>query len=124
LLIAECLPGDELDHLYKLIVSLGMTALIELYDPIHLDRVLATGTKLVGVNNRDLNTFAVDLEHVIRLRPHIPADVTVVAESGIFTHNDVKLLRSAGIDAMLVGESLMRQGDVRHAVINLLDPPW
>lgn len=124
LLIAECLPGDELDHLYKLIVSLGMTALIELYDPIHLDRVLATGTKLLGVNNRDLNTFAVDLEHVIRLRPNIPSDVTVVAESGIFTHDDVKLLRTAGIDAMLVGESLMRQGDVRHAVINLLDPPW
>jgi indole-3-glycerol phosphate synthase len=100
-----------------------MTALIELYDPKNLERVLATGTKLVGVNNRDLNTFAVELDHVIRLRPQIPMDVTLVAESGIFSHDEVQRLDEAGIDAILVGESLMRQADVRQAVIHLMNPP-
>jgi indole-3-glycerol phosphate synthase len=116
LLIAECLPGDELLHLYECITTLGMTALVELYDPIHLDRVLATGSPLVGVNNRDLRTFAVDLEHVIRLRPQIPTNVTVVAESGIFTAAEVQRLEAAGVDAILVGESLMRQENVEQAV--------
>jgi indole-3-glycerol phosphate synthase len=116
LLIAECLPGEELPQLYECVRSLGMHALIELYEPVHLDRVLATGTPLVGVNNRDLRTFAVELEHVIRLRARIPTDVTLVAESGISNHDDVRRLEDAGIDAILVGESLMRQHDVRQAV--------
>lgn len=116
LLIAECLPGDELAFLHDCITGLGMTALVELYDPVHLDRVLATGTPLVGVNNRDLRTFAVDLEHVIRLRPQIPTSVALVAESGIFTAAEVLRLEEAGIDAILVGESLMRQENVEQAV--------
>lgn len=123
LLIAECLEGNELKQLYDLIQGLGMTALIELYDPSHLDRVLATGTKLVGVNNRDLHTFAVELDHVIQLRKDIPPDVTVVAESGIFTAADVEKIYLANIQAMLVGESLMRQSDIRQATLNLLSPP-
>jgi indole-3-glycerol phosphate synthase len=72
------------------------------------------------VNNRDLHTFELDLGHVIRLRSEIPKDVTLVAESGIFTHEDVVRLHTAGIDAMLVGESLMRQEDVQLAVRKLL----
>lgn len=121
LLIAECLNGEQLMEFYSLIRDLGMTPLIELYAPSNLQRVLDTGTHLVGVNNRDLHTFAVDLEHVIRLKQEMPSHVSVVAESGIFTAADVKKLADAGIDAMLVGESLMRQQDVRQAVINLLD---
>lgn len=124
LLIAECLDGSQLNDLYELIEQLDMTALIELYDPKHLDRVLATGTKLVGINNRDLHTFAVDLEHVIRLRQHIPDDVAVVAESGIFTAADVHKIHDGNIQAMLVGESLMRQADVKQAVISLLQPRY
>jgi indole-3-glycerol phosphate synthase len=120
LLIAECLPGDDLRRLYECIRELGMTALIELYEPVHLERVLATGTPLVGVNNRDLRTFAVDLEHVIRLRTQIPDNITLVAESGISHPDDVRRLEDAGIDAILVGESLMRQGDVRLAVEQLM----
>lgn len=120
LLIAECLPGDSLAAMHQCIESLGMTALIELYEPVHMERVLATGTKLLGVNNRDLHSFHVDLEHVIRLRSQVPSDVTLVGESGIFTHADVTKLHAAGIDAMLVGESLMRQSDVRRAVELLL----
>ena len=113
-------PRPKLQRLYDLVQGLGMTALIELYDPIHLERVLATGTKLVGVNNRDLHTFAVELDHVIRLRTQIPSDVTVVAESGIFTAADVEKIHLANIQAMLVGESLMRQSDIRQATIHLL----
>ena len=124
LLIAECLEGDELQRLYDLVHGLGMTALIELYDTSHLERVLATGTKLVGVNNRDLHTFAVELDHVIHLRKDIPSDVTVVAESGIFTAADVEKIHLANIQAMLVGESLMRQADIRQATINLLRPSF
>jgi indole-3-glycerol phosphate synthase len=121
LLIAECLEGAKLNELYQAIIELGMTALIEFYDPKNLTRVLDTGTKLVGVNNRDLHTFAVELAHVINLRKDIPSDVCLVAESGIFTSADVKRLYDANIDAMLVGESLMRQHDVRQAVKNLIE---
>jgi indole-3-glycerol phosphate synthase len=121
LLIAECLDGAKLKELYDVVVSLGMTALIEFYDPKHLQRVLDTGTRLVGVNNRDLHTFAVELDHVINLRKDIPSDVCLVAESGIFTSADVKRLFDARIDAMLVGESLMRQQDVRQAAKNLIE---
>ncbi len=73
------------------------------------------------MNNRDLHTFAVELDHVINLRKDIPFDVCLVAESGIFTSADVKRLYEAKIDAMLVGESLMRQHDVRQAVKNLIE---
>lgn len=124
LLIAECLEGESLDELYHLIEGMGMTALIELYEPKHLDRVLATGTRLVGINNRDLHTFSVDLEHVVRLRTQIPDDVVVVAESGIFTAADVHMIHKANIQAMLVGESLMRQSDIKQAVISLLQLPF
>jgi indole-3-glycerol phosphate synthase len=121
LLIAECLDTSQLKDFYQLIHALGMTALIELYDPANLENVLETGTVLVGVNNRDLHTFAVDLDHVIRMRSRIPSHISVVAESGIFSNADVRRLHSAGIEAMLVGESLMRQNDVKQAVVQLLD---
>ncbi len=123
LLIAECLEPSMLKDFYDLIVSLGMTALIELYEPSNLEAVLATGTQLVGVNNRNLHTFAVELEHVIRLRQVIPDSITVVAESGIFINADVYRLHENRIQAMLVGESLMRQHDIQQAVINLLKRP-
>jgi len=74
----------------------------------------------MGVNNRDLRTFEVDLEHVIRLRSSVPADCVLVAESGIRTRDDVLRLEAAGIQAMLVGESLMTAPDVGDAVDRLL----
>jgi indole-3-glycerol phosphate synthase len=120
LLIAECLPGSLLPDLHGAICDFGMTPLVELYDPENLPRVLACGAQVIGVNNRNLKTFEVDLNHVINLRQEIPADRLLVAESGIKTNEDVKLLRSAGINAMLVGESLMRQADIAEAVRSLL----
>jgi len=119
LLIAECLD-DALGRLHEAIVALGMTPLVELYERENLARVLAVGARLVGINNRDLRTFEVDLGHTLRLRREIPADRVVVGESGIRTRADVQRLQSAGVQAMLVGESLMARDDVGAAVDELL----
>lgn len=120
LLIAECLDDCNLRKLHNGALELGLTPLVEFYEPQNLDRVLAAGATLIGVNNRDLKTFAVDLDHTIRLREQVPLDCVLVAESGIHTRGDVLRLQQAGIDAMLVGESLMRQADIASAVQRLL----
>jgi indole-3-glycerol phosphate synthase len=120
LLIAECLQGDQLRRLHDAVIALQMTPLIELYDPDQLPRVLDTGSRLVGINNRDLRTFETDLQHTIRLKRQIPADRLVVGESGIHSRQDAQLLEQAGVDAMLVGEHLMAAPDIGHAVRQLL----
>lgn len=120
LLIAECLTADELIRLHDGAAELGLQTLIELYDPSNLDAVLATGTKLVGVNNRDLRTFETSLSHTLDLRPSIPADRLLVGESGIRTHDDVLTLGRGGVKAVLVGESLMRQDNIAKATAKLL----
>lgn len=98
-----------------------MTPLVELYDPANLPRVLEAGARLIGINNRDLRTFEVDLHHTIRMRQEIRDDCVVVGESGIEKHEDVTLLANAGVDAILVGESLMRSNDIGAAVRALLN---
>jgi indole-3-glycerol phosphate synthase len=120
LLIAECLTAEELNDLYQYSRELGMHALIELYEPSNLSKVLDTGCPIVGINNRDLRTFEVDLDHTIRLKQNIPHDRVVVSESGIFTNDHVKYLLNQDVDAILVGESLMRQADIGAAVRKLL----
>jgi indole-3-glycerol phosphate synthase len=120
LLIAECLDDCNLRKLHNEAIELGMTPLVELYDPENLDRVLEAGATLIGVNNRDLRTFKVDLEHTLRLRPRVPDHCVMVSESGVKTHADVQRLEAAGVDAILVGESLMRQADIGAAVDQLL----
>ncbi|MEE2640459.1 MAG: indole-3-glycerol phosphate synthase TrpC [Planctomycetota bacterium] len=120
LLIAECLGDSQLQELHDLVVELEMTPLVEFHEISNLERSLATGASLIGVNNRDLKTFHTDLDHVIGLRKQIPSDRTVVAESGIFSWEDVQRISAAGIEAMLVGESLMRQDSVGDAVKKLL----
>ncbi|GAB5404866.1 MAG: indole-3-glycerol phosphate synthase TrpC [Aureliella sp.] len=120
LLIAECLSRQELRGLYHSIRDLGMAALVEFYSPQNLDNVLNTGTELIGVNNRNLTSFDVDLNHTLRLRKQIPEDKIVVGESGILTREDALLLQDGGVHAMLVGESLMRQQDIPTAVRTLL----
>ena len=121
LLIAECLDDCQLRKLHNETIELGMTPLVELYEPEHLERVVEAGATLVGVNNRDLRTFVVDLEHTLRLRPRIPQECVVVSESGIKSHADVQRLEAAGVDAILVGESLMREPDIGAAVDRLLN---
>jgi len=120
LLIAECLDDALLQQLHDLIIELGMTPLVELFDPSNLPRVLGIGARLVGINNRDLRTFQTDLGHTLRLCRQIPEDRVVVGESGIRTHKDVEQLQAAGVGAMLVGESLMANPDIGAAVDELL----
>jgi indole-3-glycerol phosphate synthase len=120
LLIAECLDDCLLRSLYREILNLGMTPLVELHDAEQLPRVLDLGATLVGINNRDLRTMTTDLDHVLRLRERVPAECLLVAESGIRSRADVERLEAAGIGAMLVGESLLRQSDPGRAVAALL----
>ena len=123
LLIAECLDDCHLRGLYREILDLGMTPLVELHDAENLPRVLDAGATLVGVNNRDLRTMTTDLDHVLRLRERVPEDVVLVAESGIRTRADVERLEAAGIGAMLVGESLLKAADPGRAAAELLGNP-
>jgi indole-3-glycerol phosphate synthase len=100
--------------------SLGIDALIEVHDEREMERALALDAKLVGVNNRSLATFHVDLEVTERLSLRVPRDVLLVAESGIFSNSDIARLQCTGARAFLVGESLMRQADVAAATRSLL----
>lgn len=120
LLIAEILDDATLSALLARTRSLGMSALVELHDAANLPRVLASGADLVGINNRDLHRFVTDLDHTLRLRDQVPPGVLLVSESGIRTRRDVERLESAGVSAILVGESLMRSPDIGQAVDQLL----
>lgn len=120
LLIAECLDDCNLRKLHNEAVALGLTPLVELYEPENLQRVFDAGATLIGVNNRDLRTFRTDLAHTLRLRERIPGECVLVSESGIRTRADVERLAAAGVDAILVGESLMASADIGAAVDALL----
>ncbi|MBN9517894.1 indole-3-glycerol phosphate synthase TrpC [bacterium] len=119
LLIAECLPGDRLAALQRDATALGLHTLVELHDAEELPRVLDCGATVIGINNRDLRTFATRLEHTLDLLAKIPADRVVVSESGIRTHADLQRLGAAGAKAVLVGESLMRAPDIGAALDEL-----
>jgi indole-3-glycerol phosphate synthase len=119
LLIAEILSDEEIRHLLTEIHAMGMTALVECYEPVNLSRVIAAGAKLIGINNRNLHTFITDLEHTCRLADQLPRDCVLVSESGIRTRTDVEKLASYGVQAILVGETLMRSGNVARTLPEL-----
>jgi indole-3-glycerol phosphate synthase len=119
LLIAECLPGDRLAILQKEACELGLHTLVELHDADQLPRVLDTGCRVIGINNRDLRTFTTRLEQTLALLPRIPSDRIVVSESGIASNADLICLGNAGVKAVLVGESLMRAPDIGAALDSL-----
>jgi indole-3-glycerol phosphate synthase len=121
LLIAAVLTDDTLAELLSLTRALGMTALIEVHNEKELRRVLPLAPRLVGVNNRDLRNFRVNLETCLGLRPLVPPDVCFVAESGIHTRADMVRLATAGVDAALVGEALVSAPDVGAKVRELID---
>lgn len=123
LLIVAAFAGDggarRLEALRGRAADLGLDALVEVHDEYELDAALAIGADLVGINNRNLETFEVDLGTTERLAGRIPEGVVLVAESGIFTNDDIRRLERAGARAFLVGESLMREPDVGLALRSL-----
>lgn len=123
LLIVRILDDEQLRDLLQMAEGLGMDVLVEIHDPAELERAVNAGATVLGVNNRDLTTFRTDLGLSLRLSPTIDPSLTLVAESGIRTADDVRRLGDAGVNAILVGESLMRQDDVEKAAAALSGHP-
>jgi indole-3-glycerol phosphate synthase len=111
LLIVRSLTDSELAKLLVLTHRLGMEALVETHSAVEIDRALQAGARVVGVNNRDLDTLITDVSLAARLRPRVPAHCVFVAESGISSPEHVVAMVAAGVDAILVGESLVRAAD-------------
>jgi indole-3-glycerol phosphate synthase len=120
LLIAACLAKQQIQDYIGIAKQLALDVLVESHTYKELDKTLLAGAMLVGINNRDLGTFKVDLQNTLDLLNDIPDDRTVVSESGIRTRDDVVNLQNAGVDAILVGESLMREEDIGKKVKELL----
>ena len=123
LLICAILDDGELKAYRQLAKELGLEALVEAHDEYEVDRALNLGAEIVGVNNRDLRTFQVDMNNSIRLRKMAPDDVVFVSESGIRTPDDIRLLYENQVDAVLIGETLMRSPDKKAALESLNGSP-
>ena len=119
LLIAACLDDALMAEMEQIAVSLGMAVLVEVHDGAELERALKLKTELVGINNRNLRNFEVDIQTSIMLRNEVPADRLLVTESGILNKDDVKTMRNAGINAFLVGEAFMRAPEPGEALAEL-----
>ncbi len=108
LLIVAILTDEQLRDYLALAEQLGLSALVEAHDAKEIKQALTAGARIIGVNNRNLKDFSVNLQNSIQLRQQVPADVLFVAESGIRTAADIAQLKTAGVDAVLIGETLMR----------------
>jgi len=120
LLIVAILTPEKLDELLGLSHELGMSCLVEVHNEVELEIALNSGVRVIGINNRDLTTFTVDLTTTKHLRPLIPQDRIIVSESGIKNHSDIEKLREWGVDAVLIGESLMAASDIAQKIKELL----
>lgn len=120
LLIVAALSPAQLGEFLSLVAACGLDALVEAHDRAEVEIALEQGADVIGINNRDLRTFTVDVETTLRLLPHIPAGKIIVSESGIRTPEQVWRLADAGVDAILVGEAFMASPDVEAAVRALL----
>jgi indole-3-glycerol phosphate synthase len=122
LLIVAALDDGELAELHGLSAELGLAALVEVHDERELERALAVGPRVIGINNRDLTTLEIDINRTFELRGRVPAGTIVVAESGFSEPGQLRELAEAGVDAVLIGEALMRSPDVEAAVRALTAP--
>ncbi len=123
LLIVRILSDAALASLHAEASGLGLDVLVEVHDAAELERAVAVGADLIGINNRDLSTFTTDLETTLRLLADVPDDVVLVSESGIRSTEDVERLGAHGIDAVLVGETLLRSDDPEDAARSLATVP-
>jgi indole-3-glycerol phosphate synthase len=121
LLIAACLSAGQMTELESVARGLGMAVLVEVHDAAELERALRLETPLIGVNNRNLQTFETRLETTLELFPRVPKTRLVIAESGILSRADVARLRDGGVSAFLVGEAFMRAADPGQALAKLFE---
>ena len=112
LLIVRCLSDEKLNEFYKISKKFGLEALVEVHNENELERALNIEPEIIGINNRNLDTFQLDLSIIEKLIPKIPEDIIVVAESGVQTPQDVKYLLRCGADAVLVGTAIMKAEDI------------
>ena len=120
LLIAAILSNSELNNLLRIGEELGMETIVEVHNLDELRTVLHTGAGIIGINNRDLKTFKTDITTTIRLAEGLPENRIVVSESGIKTRKDILMLKESGVDAFLIGESLMEEKDIADKLTELL----
>lgn len=111
LLIAAILDDAQMRDFYALAYELGMDALVETHDEAEVERALKLDAKIIGVNNRNLKDFTISLDNTVRLRPMVPKEKCFVAESGIITDDDIRLLKEQQVDAFLIGRALMEADD-------------
>ena len=119
LLIAAVLDNDTMKHFKDIAEGLGMNCLFEAHSEKELESILKCSPKIVGINNRNLKTFEVSLENTVRLSKMIPDKCLLVSESGIAVNDDMKKVKSAGADAVLIGETLMRSGNINDTMASL-----
>ena len=119
LLIAKALGTKEMKELYEYALHLGLEVLVEIHDKEDLTKAIKCGASIIGINHRNLDTFEMDMELCDKLIPMIPNGKIIVAESGIYEHGQLEDLSKAGVDAFLVGESLMRTDDEEEALKKL-----
>ena len=120
LLIVAILDAAMLAGLIQLAEQTGLDALVEVHDRQELNTALGAGAKIIGINNRDLKTFRVDLHTTLQLAPHVPDAAILVSESGIHTADDIRMLRDAGCDAFLIGEAFMKADKPGRALRELM----
>lgn len=120
LLIAGILEKEQLDEYIHLAEFLGLSVLVEVHSREELDKTLASGAGIIGINNRNLKTFTTNLKTSLEIVPHIPADKIIISESGIHTKEDIETLMKAGIHAFLIGETLMRSENIGKKLRELL----
>jgi indole-3-glycerol phosphate synthase len=120
LLIASILEQGQLQEYIELAEQLGLASLVEVHTKAELGKALAAGAEIIGINNRDLQTFSTDLKKTLELAPLIPQGKIVVAESGITTRKDIELLMQAGVHCFLIGEALMQADDIGKKLRELL----
>lgn len=119
LLIVSILSEEQLSEYIRICDNLGLTALVEAHDELEIQKSIRIGARVIGVNNRNLKDFSVDTSNSARLINLIPGDVIFVSESGIKEAADIKALREAGVDAVLIGETLMRAEDKKQKIMEL-----
>ena len=119
LLICAILSHSQIAEYIKEADRYGLSCLVETHDEVEVKTALKAGARIIGVNNRDLKTFEVNMSNSIRLRKLVPGDIVFVSESGIKTAEDIAILRENGVNAVLIGETLMRSGDKKAALTKL-----